>query len=301
MHEYYFANYRLLTDDGIANHSSAKRLADFSTPMPYTHTFTLRLGDAGNLEEKHAWALGCPVAYDTDGFTIHDTGDGWAFVNKARRIGRIDRVHKVLLCDRTYHDLTVFMTERFCYNERKGLYKQTSLPFSSTIRVVCEAGMVMRDGLPLHASLVEKDGFGVVFLGPSGIGKSTQAKLWEKALGADFLIGDRPSLRKIGGRWYGFGMPWDGKDDIFRQVSVPVKALVWLEQANENSIAPMDPVQAMSVMLKQAMMPKWDDAALDEAAALMGALAQEMPMYRLRCLPNEAAALLTYDTIRKGR
>ena len=52
--------------------------------------------------------------------------------------------------------------------------------------------MVMRDGLPLHASLVEKDGFGVIFLGPSGMGKSTQAKLWEKYLDADFIIGDRP-------------------------------------------------------------------------------------------------------------
>ena len=64
----------------------------------------------------------------------------------------------------------------------------------------CEAGMVTRDGLALHASLVEKDGFGVVFLGPSGMGKSTQAKLWKKYLDADFLIGDRPGMRKINGK-----------------------------------------------------------------------------------------------------
>ena len=160
--------------------------------------------------------------------------------------------------------------------------------------------MVMRDGLPLHASLVEKDGFGVIFLGPSGMGKSTQAKLWERYLGADFLIGDRPGMRKIDGRWIAFGMPWDGKDAINRQDSVPVRALVWLEQAKENRIAPMNPVQAMSVMLKQAMMPVWDDAAMNGAAALMGALAREIPMYHLRCLPDEGAARLTYDTIRKG-
>ena len=52
MHEYYFANYRLLTDDGIANHESVKWLANFAAPMPYTHTFTLRLGDANALEER---------------------------------------------------------------------------------------------------------------------------------------------------------------------------------------------------------------------------------------------------------
>ena len=160
--------------------------------------------------------------------------------------------------------------------------------------------MVLRSGLPLHASLVEKDGFGVVFLGPSGMGKSTQAKLWEQYLGADFIIGDRPGLRRIDGKWIGFGMPWDGKDAIHRQASVPVRALVWLSQAKENRISPMDPVQAMAVMLKQAMMPVWDDKAMDGAAALMGALAREVPMFHLRCLPDEAAARLTYETICKG-
>ena len=62
----------------------------------------------------------------------------------------------------------------------------------------------------------------------------------------------------------------------------------------------MTPVQAMSVMLKQAMMPVWDDRAMDGAAALMGTLAREMPMFHLRCLPDEAAARLTYETICKG-
>ena len=296
MHEYYFANYRLLTDDGIANHESVKWLANFAAPMPYTHTFTLRLGDPRELEEKRAWALGCPVAYETEYFTIHDTGDGWAFVNKAHRI---EWIHRVLLCDRTYNDMTAFVTERPYYSNSKGRYKPVPLPISSTIRAACEAGMVMRDGLPLHASLVEKDGFGVIFLGPSGMGKSTQAKLWEMYLGADFLIGDRPGLRKIDGQWIGFGMPWDGKDAIYRQVSVPVRALIWLEQAKENHIELMNNVQAMTVMLKQAMMPVWDDKAMDGASVLMGALARELPMFHLRCLPDEAATRLTYETICK--
>ncbi len=62
----------------------------------------------------------------------------------------------------------------------------------------------------------------------------------------------------------------------------------------------MSPIQAMQVMLKQAMMPVWDDEAMDGAAALMGALAREIPMYHLRCLPDETAARLTCETICKG-
>ena len=304
MQEFYFANYRLLVDDEIGKHEPMERLTDFAAPMPYTHTFTMRYGDAGALEERRTWALSYPMVYETEYFTIHDTSDGWAFVNTlADELRFAEGARHVLLCSRDYNDMTVYVTDRFFDIERKGhkLHVQPLIPMSSTIRAACEAGMVMRDGLPLHASLVEKDGFGVIFLGPSGMGKSTQAKLWEKYLGADFLIGDRPGLRKIGDKWYGFGMPWDGKDAIYRQDSVPVRALVWLEQAKENRITPMNPVQVMSVMLKQAMMPVWDDMAMDGATALMGALAQELPMVHLRCLPDEAAARLTYDTICKGQ
>ena len=304
MHEYYFAGYRLLTDDGITEHESVKHLAGFVSPMPYTHTFTLRLGNVNVLEEKRAWALGCPMVYETEYFTIHDTGAGWAFVNThADELRLAEGARKVVLTSRDYGEMIVWVTDKTFDLELNGLHFQekASIPMSSSIRTACEAGMVMRDGLPLHASLVEKDGFGVIFLGPSGMGKSTQAKLWEKYLGADFIIGDRPGLRKIDGKWIGFGMPWDGKDAIYHQASAPVRALVWLEQAKENRISAMSPVQAMTVMLKQAMMPVWDDTAMDCATALMGALASEIPMFHLRCLPDDAAARLTYETIGKGK
>ncbi len=278
-------------------------LPDSLPPCP-AHTFNLRLGDAGDTEEKRAFALGCPMVFESESFTIHDTGEGWAFVNTlAAERQFAEGAHKVLICSRDYGDMTVYVTDRYFDIVVRGKIKheKPSLLLSGMIRAACEAGMVLRKGMSLHASLVEKDGFGVIFLGPSGTGKSTQAKLWKEYLGADFIIGDRPGLRKTDGKWFGFGMPWDGKDAVFRQLSVPVRALIWLEQAKENSIIPMNAVQAMTVMLKQAMMPVWDDAAMDCAAAQMGALSREVPMYHLRCLPDEAALRLTYDTILKGR
>jgi len=159
--------------------------------------------------------------------------------------------------------------------------------------------MTMRDGMPLHASLVEKDGYGVVFLGPSGMGKSTQAKLWVEHQGADFIIGDRPGLRRIDGRWIGFGMPWDGKDNIKQQKQVPIRALISLEQAPENSIRRLTKQEAMIVLLNQVMMPMWDDAAMAQLTPLMGQLASEMPFYHLKNLPNREATDLTCETICK--
>ena len=61
MHEYYFANYRLLVDDAISQSEQMKYLADFSKEMPATHCFTLHLGDEALLETKIAEATKCPI------------------------------------------------------------------------------------------------------------------------------------------------------------------------------------------------------------------------------------------------
>ena len=75
MHEYYFANYRLLVDDAINNDEYMDYLAGFSQAMPATHTFTLHLGDEALLETKKAEATAHPIACTIDRFNIHDTQD----------------------------------------------------------------------------------------------------------------------------------------------------------------------------------------------------------------------------------
>ena len=297
MHEYYFANYRLLVDDAISQSDDMEYLAGFSKEMPATHTFSLHLGDEALLESKMAEATKCPIVCTIDSFNIHDTQDSWAFVSLMNEEDIKYNVKRVLICARDYSEMTLYISRHLFYHERVKRWTRPWLPISSTIRAACEAGMTMRGGMPLHAALVEKDGYGVVFLGPSGMGKSTQAKLWVEHQGADFIIGDRPGLRRIDGRWIGFGMPWDGKDGIRQQKQVPIRALISLEQALENSIRRLSKQEAMIVLLNQVMMPMWDDAAMDLLTPLMGQLATEIPFYYLRNLPNKDATELTREAI----
>ena len=275
MHEYYFANYRLLVDDAISSSDRMDYMAGFSKVMPATHTFTLHLGDEALLETKIAEATACPIVCTTDTFNIHDTQDAWTFVSLQNEEDIKYHIKRVLICSRDYSEMTLYIPRHRFYHER----------------------VTMRDGMPLHAAMVEKDGYGVVFLGPSGMGKSTQAKLWVEHQGADFIIGDRPGLRRIDGQWIGFGMPWDGKDGIKQQKQVPIRALISLEQASENSIRRLTKQEAMNVLLNQVMMPMWDDAAMALLTPLMGQLATEIPFYHLKNLPNREATDLTRKTI----
>ena len=297
MHEYYFANYRLLVDDEISSSDFMEYLAGFSQVMPATHTFTVHWGGEALLDQKYAEAMTHPIVCTTERFNLHDTQDAWTFVtlmneDVIKRSGKY-----VLTCSRDYSEMTLYISRKPYYEEVVQRWLTPDIPMSSAIRAACEAGMTMRDGMPLHAALVEKDGYGVVFLGPSGMGKSTQAKLWVEHQGADFIIGDRPGLRRIDGQWIGYGMPWDGKDAIKQQKQVPIRALISLEQAPENSIRRLTKQEAMIVLLNQVMMPMWDDAAMDLLTPLMGLLATEIPFYHLKNLPNKEATELTRETI----
>ena len=160
MHEYYFANYRLLVDDAISSSEHMEYLAGFSKEMPATHTFTIHMGDDSLLDQKYTEATTYPIVCTTERFNLHNTQNTWTFVSLmdeevARHNGKY-----VLTCTKDYSEMTLYISHQPYYYEKIRQWVKPWLPFSSSIRAACEAGMTMRDGMPLHAALVEKDGVG---------------------------------------------------------------------------------------------------------------------------------------------
>ena len=58
-----------------------------------------------------------------------------------------------------------------------------------------------------HAAQITYQETGILFAGPSGAGKTTQAKLWERFRNARIICNDRTLLRKQDGNWYSYGYP----------------------------------------------------------------------------------------------
>lgn len=292
MRSYYFADYRLDVADDMVERT-AKYLEDFITSMPYTHTFTLCSGNADETEERCAAITQQTEVCRTDRFSVYALPDGWAFV-----MPEYPSVAKtLLLCSRDYREMTVYVAEKMYFDPYFQEERMQIFPFVRTIRHVCEAGIALHGGIPLHASLVETNGFGIIFLGRSGIGKSTQAKLWQKYLNADFISGDRPCVTNTCGVWRANGMPWDGKDHINRQVGVRLHAVVSLEQADHSEIILLSKQQALAVLLRQTSLPMWDSAATAAVAERLGMLATEIPFYHLKNLADEEGVMLTYRTV----
>lgn len=163
-------------------------------------------------------------------------------------------------------------------------------------RIGMETLLLQHKGLLLHASLIDYEGKGIAFTGPSGVGKSTQAELWHTCCRAEILNGDRAALRQTSEGWMAYGSPYAGTSGIYRSGSVPLKAIVVLRQGKENKLCRMKPSQALSSLLPELSLHRWDKHFMGEATDLCLELLQSVPVYLLECLPEESAV----ERLKKG-
>lgn len=162
-------------------------------------------------------------------------------------------------------------------------------------RIGLETLLAQRQGLLLHASLIEYGGKAIAFAGPSGVGKSTQARLWRDCLGAKVLNGDRAALRNTDNTWTAYGSPYAGTSGIYENQNAPLAAIVVLQQDRENHLRPLTQKEAFAALYPEISMRRWDKAFVERATDLCLQLLNDVPVYLLRCRPEERAAVLTKE------
>lgn len=158
---------------------------------------------------------------------------------------------------------------------------------------------VGHDVTPVHSSAIVCNGRAVLFLGESGTGKSTHTRLWRENIdGAVLLNDDSPFIGFVDGRATAFGAPWSGKTPCYKQEQYPIAAIVRLSQAPHNAIRPLRSVHAIGALLP-SLTPAfgYDDELQDRMLATLSKIISHVPVYHLECLPNAAAARLSYDTV----
>lgn len=157
--------------------------------------------------------------------------------------------------------------------------------------------------LLMHSSVAMKDGKGYLFLGKSGTGKSTHSSLWLKHIpDTDLLNDDNPAVRALDdGTCIVYGTPWSGKTPCYRNLQVPIGAFVRLEQYPENIIARESPLKAFASILSSCSTMIWDKPSYAQITKTIERVVQHCPAYYLKCLPDQAAAELCYETASEAR
>ena len=158
------------------------------------------------------------------------------------------------------------------------------------VRTAFECRFIHESIVSLHAACVEDGSCAVCFTGDSGVGKSTRAKTWVDTLGAEFISGDRPAVRLEENGSVACGVPWDGKEQIFRNVERPLRAILEVRRAPFTRLRRLSAEQAYRVLVRQCFIPMWDPDTAALAMVNVKRLCRITPVYRLFCGPDAEAA-----------
>lgn len=167
--------------------------------------------------------------------------------------------------------------------------------------MVMYAMSTARKGTALfHAAVIGNGGNGYLFLGKSGTGKSTHARLWlEHIPGSELVNDDNPVVRVLpDGSARVYGSPWSGKTPCYRNMDLPLGGFVQLAQAPLNEIRRLKGLAAYAALIPGISGKRWDRDIADGLHETENALAMNVPVWHLDCLPDAAAAQLCADTIK---
>lgn len=269
-------------------------------PLPVTERFAPFLSDAAPpgylVEYRENPALpqpgGAPL-YRSESYEVYPDGAGgfvrWYFdgMDDFIRFVRVseDRVAKRVLAEYLPRKVELVSAMGNCFS------------FSGW-----ESLLLREHRLFLHAACVDTPLGGLLFSGPSGIGKSTQAGLWQQYAGARQINGDRPVLQKTGDGWRAWGSPYAGSSHCFVNESCPVRAVVLLRQAPQCSLRRLSGAEAFRGVFAGTTANSWDRECVLLACQLTEELIADIPVYQLSCTPDAAAVdLLRAELKREGR
>lgn len=169
-------------------------------------------------------------------------------------------------------------------------------------KLYLESFYLMNRSFMLHSSLIRYRGTAVAFCAPKQTGKSTQASLWERKMGAIILNGDRAGIRLPDCKdpeptVMAYGLPHSGSSAIYKNEGAPLRAIVLLEQAPVNTLEPVSEDKAFAAMFPQINVPRTDEMLLSLAMAHLEEVVQSVPVYLLKCTPDHRAVKLLYDEL----
>ena len=191
--------------------------------------------------------------------------------------------------DDKFSDIEIYCGNYLDYIDEKSIGEA----FGRYIQIILECKLIQKGFTILHSACVEMEGNAYAFTGPSGIGKSTRGGNWCKLLGAEWISGDRPAINAQDGIVY--GVPWDGKEAIYRNYHCPLKAILNVNRSENTSIQEMTEKEKIQLLCEQTVVPLWDPMMAAQAMHSIRTLIKNVPIYEINCdITNES----TFETYR---
>jgi hypothetical protein len=141
-------------------------------------------------------------------------------------------------------------------------------------------------GVEVHAlGIRDADGRGHLFLGHSGAGKSTMARLWEAA-GALILSDDRIILRRDGDAVWMYGTPWHGEARLAAAERTRVDRIFIIGHGNANALRDLVPAPAVGELFARSFVPFYDAGPIAFTLDFLHFVAGAVPCAALSFVPD---------------
>jgi len=145
-------------------------------------------------------------------------------------------------------------------------------------------------GLLVHAcGMKDHEDRGLLFLGNSGAGKSTTARLWKNEPEVLLLSDDRLVLRRAGSGFWMYGTPWHGDARVYSPDRVALSKIFFLKHARKNAVTKLSPAQAAAAVLKRSFPTFWDKKGMAFSLRFCSELVRRIPCYEFGFLPDKTA------------
>lgn len=225
-----------------------------------------------------------------------DTGNGNTIVDHIN-----DGGYQYIIKDVSGNDCCLLQTNddfSVCQCALNGNYNMRKFGLNNALMLAYAFKGSYEQTLLIHASLVRHEGKGYAFVAKSGTGKSTHVNLWLSHIpNCDLMNDDNPIIRIINGQAFIYGSPWSGKTPCYRQVKAPLGAITRIDRAKENSIDRLNAIESFASLLPTCSSMKWDKTTYNNVCSTISRLIGATAVYTLHCLPDKAAAELSYKTI----
>ncbi|WP_424358772.1 radical SAM protein [Methanocella sp. MCL-LM] len=137
-----------------------------------------------------------------------------------------------------------------------------------------------RRGLIMHSAGMVINGHGLLFIGHSGAGKSTTVTMLQDE--GEILCDDRIIVRRQDDGFRIYGTWSHGTVPIISPDSAPLRAILLIEQSAENRLVPVGRGEIVRALPKFVVKTVGTESWWDHAFSMIGQLAREVPVYRLR-------------------
>lgn len=167
----------------------------------------------------------------------------------------------------------------------------------ASLREIMIITLSQRGGLLLHScSILWKEQV-IAFSGKSGAGKSTHARLWQDKYGVSILDGDVTACRILSKAPIAYGLPWCGTSGQFMNESGELRAVVFIQQAKNNSIRKLDFKEAYLYLTTRCFLLPLNRELTNDFLNIIHEMASSAEFFLLDCLPDYSAVEMVKECL----